>query len=290
MSISAFTFVKNAVLYDYPIVESINSLLPLVDEYIVALGDSEDDTKNLLKSIKSPKLKLINTVWDVNLRKGGEVLAIETAKALNEVDQNADWAIYLQADEVIHEQDFEKIKATLNKWKNNSEVEGMVFKYKHFYGSYDYIANSRNWYRKEVRVIRPNQGIYPFKDAQGFQKNSRPLFVKEIDAHIYHYGWVKSPIHQQKKQVEFNKYWHNDQWIEKNINLSDEFDYSNVDSLELFQEKHPKVMLERIEKMDWDFQYDSSKTNLSLKNKFHRLAEQAFNIRIGEYRNYRILK
>jgi hypothetical protein len=60
MKVSGFTFVKNAVKYGYPVVESIKSILPIVDEFIVCLGDSEDNTTELIKGINSPKIKIIH--------------------------------------------------------------------------------------------------------------------------------------------------------------------------------------------------------------------------------------
>lgn len=102
--ISGFTIVRNAIKYDYPIVESIKSILPVVDEYIVAVGKSDDDTLGLIRSIQSPKIKIIETIWDDTLREGGRVLAIETNKALAAINPKANWCFYLQGDEVIHEQ------------------------------------------------------------------------------------------------------------------------------------------------------------------------------------------
>ena len=59
--------VRNAVKFDYPIVESIKSILPIVDEYMVAVGNSDDGTLELIRSINSPKIKIIETIWDDSL-------------------------------------------------------------------------------------------------------------------------------------------------------------------------------------------------------------------------------
>ena len=40
MKVTGFTFIRNAVINDYPIAEAINSILPLCDEVVVALGNS----------------------------------------------------------------------------------------------------------------------------------------------------------------------------------------------------------------------------------------------------------
>ena len=124
MKISGFTIVRNAIKYDYPIVEAIMSILPLCDEMIVAVGKSEDDTLQLIRSIDSPKIKIIETIWDERLREGGKVLADETNKAFAAVSGESDWAFYIQGDEVIHEKYLPSIKASMEKFKNDASVDG----------------------------------------------------------------------------------------------------------------------------------------------------------------------
>ena len=178
MKISGFTFVKNAVKYGYPVVESIISILPIVDEMIVCLGDSEDETNKLIESIVSGKIKIIHSVWDNSLREGGKVLAVETDKAMDAVTADADWLFYIQADEVVHEQYHSTIVNAMKKHLDDKRVEGLLFNYHHFYGSYKYIGDGRKWYSKEIRVIRNNKDIRSYRDAQGFRwKHDRKLNV-----------------------------------------------------------------------------------------------------------------
>ncbi|MFN3665039.1 MAG: glycosyltransferase family 2 protein, partial [Sediminibacterium sp.] len=73
MKISGFTIIRNAVINDYPIVEAIKSILPVVDEMIILVGNSDDDTLGLMQSIGDPKIKIHHSVWDPNLRSGGSV-------------------------------------------------------------------------------------------------------------------------------------------------------------------------------------------------------------------------
>lgn len=290
MKCSGFTFVRNAIKFDYPVIESINSILPLCDELIIAVGNSEDETLNLIKSIGSPKIKIIETIWDDSLRQGGKVLSVETNKALASVSEDSDWAFYIQADEVIHEKYLENIYNAMLHWKAHKSVEGLLFKYLHFYGSYDYVGESYRWYRREVRIIRNNNKINSYKDAQGFRYGgSRKLNVKLIDAFVYHYGWVKIPKAMQEKQKQFNLLWHAQDWVEKNIINADEFDYSNIDALCKFQGTHPEVMKDRIAKKNWSFEYDISINKYSNKEKFKRFLEKLTGKRIGEYRNYKII-
>ncbi len=289
MKVSGFTFIKNAIKFDYPIVEAITSILPICDEFIVAVGDSEDETEELIQSINSDKIKIIRTTWNEKLREGGKVLADETNKAFNQISSDTDWCFYIQGDECVHEKYLENIKNAMLKHLDNQSVEGLLFNYEHFYGSYDYVGASKRWYRKEIRVIRNNKKISSYKDAQGFRIENRKLNVKAIDAYIYHYGWVKHPGKQQEKALNFNKLWHDDHWVKENIPDVTEFDYSNIDALKLFQGTHPAVMNSRIEKMNWKFSFNPAKRNIKFKYKVVGIIEKYTGYRIGEYKNYKLI-
>jgi glycosyltransferase involved in cell wall biosynthesis len=294
MKITGFSFIRNAIQYDYPIKESLESLLPIVDEIVVAVGKSDDKTLELVQKIDKKKIRILQTVWDDSKREGGRVLADETQKAYEAI-KHSDWAFYLQGDEVLHEQDYPTIRAAAEKYRSDERIEGLLFKYKHFYGSYDYLGASRRWYRREIRIVRPPQfslkpamKIYSYKDAQGFRKDdNRKLSVKEIDAHIYHYGWVKPPEAQMQKQQTFNKYWHDDQWMKENIPSAARFDYSNIDSLARFEGSHPVVMKDRIRKKNWQFDFDISRSKYTLKEKISGFIEKFTGYRPGEYKNYK---
>lgn len=288
VKISGFTIVRNAVKFDYPVVESIKSILPVVDEFVVAVGKSEDETLQLIKAINSDKIKIIETVWDDRLREGGQVLAIETDKAFDAISENADWCFYIQGDEVVHENDHQQIIESCEQYVNQKDIEGLLFKYRHFYGSYDYTGDSRKWYRNEVRIIRNDKQIRSYRDAQGFRKSGNKLKVKPIDASIYHYGWVKDPRSQQEKQKSFHKMWHDDEWMKKNIAQANEYDYSMIDSLVKFEGIHPAVMKERIERMNWPFNWDESKKKFKLKDWLLYQFEKLTGVRLFEYKNYEI--
>lgn len=289
MKITGFSFIRNAILYDYPIVEAIQSILPLCDNFIIAVGKSDDNTLQLIENINSPKIKIIETIWDDSLREKGSVLAVETNKAFQDIDNSSDWAFYIQGDEVVHEKYHNTIYNEMLQWNDNQQIDGLLFNYKHFYGSYDYVGISPKWYRKEIRIIKNNKNIYSYGDAQGFRKNNnQKLSVKPIDAYIYHYGWVKHPQNMQKKLTSINRYWHNDEWIKENF-IADEFDYSLIDALDYFDGTHPRVMQERIANINWKFDKDISIKNLSKKYKFKLFIEELTGYRIGEYKNYKII-
>ncbi len=289
MKVCGFTFIRNAIRFDYPIVEAITSILPLCDEFIVLVGNSDDNTRNLIERIGSDKIKLIDSIWDESLREGGRVLADETNKAMKYFSPDTNWAFYIQGDEVVHEKYHQSIHDSMVRWKDDVKVEGLLFDYTHFYGSYDFIGDSTNWYRKEVRIIKNDANIYSFRDAQGFQKNGRPLKVKEVNASVYHYGWVKPPVKQMEKQKYFHSLWHNDEWLKKNIVGTKEFDYSQIDSLAHFKGAHPEVMQKRISSGNWTFDFDPTVKKLSFKSRFKLTIERFTGWRIGEYKNYKLL-
>ena len=290
MKVCGFTFIRNAIKYDYPIKEAICSILPICDKMIVAVGNSEDQTLQLIKSIAPEKIEIIETVWDESLRDGGRVLADETNKAFGAISELFDWCFYIQGDEVVHEKYLPSIKKAMFDNLNNPKVDGLLFKYLHFYGSYDYVGESYRWYRNEIRIIRNNKNIYSFRDAQGFRKdNNKMLRVKAIDAYMYHYGWVKDPRAMQKKQEDFNKLWHDDQWIEKNIAKAVEFDYSKIDSLKRFSDTHPEIMQQRIAIVNWKFDYDLSFNKMKCTDKL-KLFSEKLGFGFGQYRNYKLIK
>ncbi len=289
MKVCGFTFIRNAIRFDYPIVEAITSVLPMCDEFIVLVGNSDDNTRNLIERIGSDKIKIYDSIWDDSLREGGRVLAEETNKAMQFLPDDTTWAFYIQGDEVVHEKYHQTITDAMKQYKYDVKVEGLLLNYTHFYGSYDFIGDSTNWYRKEVRIIRKDSKIYSFRDAQGFQKEGRPLRVKAVDAFVYHYGWVKPPEKQMEKQKYFHKLWHNDSWVEKNIIPAEKFDYTQIDSLAHFAGTHPSVMEKRIQSTNWHFDFDPTQKRLSFKSKFKLTLEKITGWRIGEYKNYKLL-
>ena len=290
MKIAGFTIIKNAVVNDFPIVEAIKSILPVVDEMIVLIGDCTDETIALIESIGDPKIKIHHSVWDKSLRKGGVVLAVETDKAFNYIDDSFDWAFYIQGDEVVHEKYHPAIIEACHQYKNDVAVQGLLFKYKHFFGTYDYVGDSRKWYAHEVRIIRNNKNISAYRDAQGFRMGKTKLPVAAINASIYHYGWVKSPEQMRKKQKESSVFWNDDTQMEKIISSPDYYDFSGFDSLEKFTGTHPMVMKDRIIRKNWAIDLDISKKKFSLKNKFLYYFEKWTGIRPFDFRNYKIIR
>lgn len=200
--------------------------------------------------------------------------------------------IYIQGDEAIHEDYLSLIKKEMELELHNNNVEALLLKYKHFYASYDYLAESRRWYRREVRVIKNLPGVKSYRDAQGFRINDRKLKVKLIDAYIYHYGWVKPPKGLQGKVRNFNQFYQTEEWIEENYPVQETYDMHNADRLVHFKGTHPKVMQARIEAANWKFDKDLTKETpkMNFRRRVLQKIEDLTGMRLFEYRNYKIVK
>ncbi|MEK6780191.1 MAG: glycosyltransferase family 2 protein [Bacteroidota bacterium] len=290
MKVCGFTFVRNGVKFDYPFEEAIRSMLPICDEIIVAVGNSDDDTLVRVKAI-DPKVTVIETIWDETLREGGKVLASETDKAFQAIPSHYDWAFYIQGDEVVHEKYLPTIKKGMLDYLGNPNVEGLLFNYTHFFGSYEYVGLKYSWYRREIRIIRNNKNNFSYKDAQGFRKKpNEKLKVKLIDAHIFHYGWAREPEALQGKEKSKAMFYHGDNWISRNFSRSNKYEYdSMLEPIRKYTETHPEVMKERIGRQNWKFNPDLSLKYSSLKDKFKRVMGDWTGWYPGEYKNYKRL-
>ena len=154
MTISGFTMVRNADKFYFPIKESIMSILPIVDEFVIALGagDETDRTEALIRSINSEKIKIIPRVWDEKAMVDAKIYADETNFALENC--SGDWCFYLQADECVHEEDHEKIKLACAQNLDLENVDALLFNYRHFWGDYDHYLPYHGWYRQEIRLFK----------------------------------------------------------------------------------------------------------------------------------------
>jgi len=294
MKVAGFTFIRNALLYDYPVVEAIRSILPICDCFVVAVGRSDDDTLHLVRSIGDPRIRIIETEWDDSLRAGGRVLAVETDKAFQAIPDDCDWCFYVQADECVHEADLPVIQAAMHQYLYDTETEGLLFHYRHFYGSYDFVGASRRWYRREVRIVRNDKRIRSYRDAQGFRLGTgaegAKLRVRLIPAHIHHYGWVKHPEAQQRKQQNFNRLWHEDVVVQQRVGTQPTYRYDGTEPLLRYAGTHPAVMQPRVGAMNWRFAGDPTQARWSWKDRLSNWVELRTGWRPGEYRNYVLLR
>ncbi len=287
MEVSGFTFVRNGAVFDYPFVESIKSVLPLVDEFIVNVPDSDDNTLELVRSINDPKIKIIQTRWKGDMPSGGKILSHHTNLALKEC--RGDWCFYIQADEIIHEEDKDKILRAMKDDLHDKRVDGILFDYVHFYGSYSCQAASRNWYRREVRIIRNRKGIVSYADAQGFRySDGSKVSVAYSGARIFHYGWVRPLDSMRAKTVAMDRLWHGEKFDERNKNL--EYASERYGLVE-YKGTHPAIMKDRIKKQDWVFKFRSKIGSYKeFRYWMSDLLEKITGLRMFEYKGYRLVK
>lgn len=268
MRISGFTIAKNTSKLYYPIKASIESILPIVDEFIVALGDSDPDdtTEAEILSIASDKIKIIRTVWDIEKFPNGMEYARQTDIAMQAC--SGDWLFYLQSDEVVHEKYLPEIKDKCQQFVKDLSVDGFLFKYQHFWGDYDHYVRSHAWYSREIRIVRKDHEIHSWRDAQSFRRipdfdgkdyyqkeNTSKLNVVELNAYIFHYGFVRPPFYMQKKRKNHNSNYVGEEATREMFkNEGELFDYGDLSRLYIYKEPHPKVMKDFIAKFDWKHQ------------------------------------
>jgi hypothetical protein len=250
MKISGFTIVKNAVHLKYPVLESIRSILPICDEFIVNVGKSDDGTLDLIKSINSPKIKIVETVWDMT--QGPLVLSVQTNIALEAC--TGDWAFYLQTDEVVHEADLPKLKRIMEDQLHNKEIDVLRFKWFHFFGSHFRYRIDLGWYQKQDRIIRNNKEIRSCGDAFAFEhKDGRPLKSFNTGCFIYHYGWVFSEEDMAKRRINQGEIWSQDRSKEK---TSQRYEFGDLNRFPVYFGSHPSTMQKLIQnhqlsQQDW---------------------------------------
>ncbi|MCF6268097.1 MAG: hypothetical protein L3J41_00100 [Melioribacteraceae bacterium] len=295
IKVSGFTYVRNGFSFGYPFVESIKSLLPMVDELIVVVGDSEDGTREAIENIGDNKIKIIDTVWDEELRLSGKIFAEQSNIGLN--NATGDWCFHLQVDEVLHETAKYEISSLIDFANNIDNVDGYIFPFYHFWGDYNHIRNTRKTHKYETRLFKNNRNIFSFRDSQGFRKECKKdtnkkeikLNVLKANVPIYHYSYTRNPKLMKKKSNYFHRFWHNDSWLEVNTD-SLQFDYNIVDKLEVFNGEHPSYMKDVISNQDWEFEYDPSKSDMSLRDKILNGIEKLTNRRLFSYENYKLIK
>jgi glycosyltransferase involved in cell wall biosynthesis len=208
-SISGFTFIRNGVKLGFPFEASIRSLLPIVDEFVIAIGRSEDDTLERIEAINDPKIRIIETIWNERMTERGFVYAQQ--KMIAQYACTGDWAFYLEGDEILHEDELPAIQASIEQHHHNQKIEALVFDYYHFYGSPEWLAISPAWYRRECRLIRNTIRSYApdgqFWVVMDKHRHGRMPNAALANAHIYHYGHVRKLHYMQSKLDQVSKYW-----------------------------------------------------------------------------------
>jgi hypothetical protein len=202
VAISGFTLVRNATLLDFPLEASIHSLLPVVDELVINVGESDDNTLDRVQAIADNRIRIVQSQWDRS--RGPAMLADETDRAMAAC--RYPWGIYIQADEVFGDGSADLVRAAIEACDLRRDVDGILVDYRHFYGGFETIARNRKWYRREVRAVRLDAAsqVHSYRDAQGFRSGAAQRHIRAIDsgAMMHHYGWARPAWALHAKRVE----------------------------------------------------------------------------------------
>jgi hypothetical protein len=265
MRVSAFTFIKNGQILGYPFLQSIQSVLPIVDEFVINVGESEDDTLMFIESISNPKIRIIKSKWNDSMQDRGYVYGQQ--KMISQFNCTGDWAFYIEGDEIYHENDLEQIKSSMQKHLSDPGVEALVFDFYHFYGNANTYLNSPGWYRSEARIIKNSVRSYApdglFWLVLDGNKKGRYPRAKHTGVPCYHYGWVRSEEQMNLKSQKIQRYWG-----KRHTNV----DYSQIDPMIVkeFKGSHPKIIREWLPKDKGVFKPNPD-YKPTLKQKKHRI-------------------
>ena len=150
MRVSAFTFIRNGEILGYPFIQSIKSVLPIVDEFVINVGISEDDTLDEIQSIDDSKIRIIQSNWNDNMQDRGYVYGQQ--KMIAQFNCTGDWAFYIEGDEVYHENELDRIRHSMEVHLNHQNVEALVVNFYHFYGNSNSYVNSPGWYLSLIHI------------------------------------------------------------------------------------------------------------------------------------------
>jgi hypothetical protein len=290
--LSGFTIVRNAVKLDFPIVPAIRSVLEVCDEVVVNVGKSEDETRDLVASVNDPRVRILDSVWDFT--KQNEMLSQETMKAMAAC--RGSWGIYIQADEVLHEDGARILRDKAQEWDADERVEGLLVRYLHFYGGFDTIATNRRWYRREVRCIRLGGGrdIRPYQGAQGFRVGPPPEYrrirARATDAVMFHYGWAR-PARAIREKYEISKTIY--PWSRERSAREQERGYLEwLPLLKRFTGSHPRAAYEWVRERMTDPERRIGPRHFRLEHLRFYMSdwiERLTGERIFEFRNYQLV-
>jgi len=264
MKVSGFTFIRNGIMLGFPFVESIRSVLPICDEFIVNVGVCEDETLQAVHEIDSGKVRIVESSWNDRIKTKGYVYGQQ--KMIAQFNCTGDWAFYIEGDEVVHEEDLGKIRDAMERYLDDDEVEALLFEYLHFYGNADTVLHSPGWYRNAPRIIKNSVRSYAPDGLFWLvlEKNKIGRYPKAAPtgATMYHYGWVRSQAQMNLKSRQVQRYWNKEH---------QEVIYAEIDPriLKEFKGTHPKAVQEWLPPSEGLFRADPSH-RLTSREKKHR--------------------
>ncbi len=261
-----YCFIRNGVKYDYPFIESIESAIPIADQIVINECSSDDNTLELLKELKEKypeKIKIIRDDWVTH---HSELSARGNTCIPHLTTQ---WHWQLQADEVLHEKDYEIIRRVLTD-SLDKPIDAFKVHYWHFMANYE--TEFDFCYVKATRIARKGTGWWLCGDAAELSggdsrrlvdltpSGGRILDAKSLsDIRVFHYGKVKEGKTGWQKEWDFTHLYTDlgfpdPKMMEMKEKFGEEFcDYVYIfegaierGEVRHFTGTHPAVMSERI--------------------------------------------
>ncbi len=205
-TISGHMIVKNGVKYDYPFLQSCESILPICKEFVFVEGEGDDGTYEAILEFQKRyrRVRIIRRPWQ---KQHYSILSDLTNVAIE--DCKCDYHFQIQADEVVHEQYLKTISDVVN--RNNFDF--MELGVLHFYGSFRKVYKPNVFYDHFIRLAR--RSTYPqlrsYDDAMSLGcpdfDSSRLVKLSRHDIKVHHYGYVRKPMALINKQDEAIKWW-----------------------------------------------------------------------------------
>ncbi len=291
MFVSGMTIAKNLVRLDYPFIEAIRSALPLCDEFVAVIGDSDDGTFEAVQQLNDPKIRIVRTTWSEKVTPRKCILAQQTNIGLHLC--RGDWVIYLQGNEVLHESSLPALRETMEAHKDNPEVEALLLERLTFWGDYDHVVHAYpERFKYSARILKPYVGMYSVRDAMsfavfdGYSLNGRYPRAVDTGQDLFRYGFVQSPALLSEK---YKLAVHIDGG-DPNVGEENYYNYMPRQFVRRFEGTHPALMHDRVKACRFAIVDDDPRwrTKLTLKER-QRLMETAFYRQFGlpHWRNTR---
>ena len=246
-TISVYTTTYNAIDQEYCVVEGIKSALCFADEVIVLDSHSTDETIDAIKSIGDQRIKVYYIDWLPSI--GWAMYKIAKSMAIGRCTK--DWCILMDADEVFHEDEYDKIKKIPEKL--GKDLIGVKFNTLHFYKDYEHILNGcakwKDLYTNKVYMVKNGLGIHHGNSGMDIDahldRHGMPLnqeLLVHLNINVFHYGHLRSDEAYLKKQNRMHSFY------EGKVIENKEVNHIDIRDLGTFSGKHPINMRNRIEK------------------------------------------
>lgn len=210
----------NVTIMDYPLEEAVYTALQICDEAVIVMGQSQDDTEQRVWSIfegyEPGRVVMCKQyfVYDRGWQQRWWNFAV--------AQTDAEWLLWLDADEAIHEGKVGKIHDLMEK----PDCGLIRFPFLHFYATKDYairmplVHNTRmgrrsigyrmvNWCTDQTPNNAACQVVFGLDGIEANAHSWEGEYIEDVDAPIYHYGWCRDATALAISQVK-HRAWYAD--------------------------------------------------------------------------------